>query len=49
VQVPLAVWLARSMTPATDGVWWAIAVAITVHGLLVTAWFESGRWQHKQV
>jgi len=49
VQVPLALWLSRVVTPPTQGVWWAIAAAITVHGLLVTAWFETGRWQRLQV
>jgi putative MATE family efflux protein len=49
VQVPLALWLSRLVTPPTLGVWWAIAAAITVHGLLVIAWFETGRWQRQQV
>jgi len=49
VQVPLAVWLSRILTPSTQGVWWAIAVAVTIHGLLVAAWFETGRWQKCQV
>ena len=49
VQVPLAFYLSRVITPSTQGVWWAIAAAITVHGLLVTIWFETGRWKHKRV
>ena len=49
LQVPLAVLLSRVMTPPTQGIWWAIAIAVTVHGLLVTAWFQTGRWKKKGV
>lgn len=49
LQVPLAFWLSRTMEPAYLGVWWAIAAAFTVHGLLVTGWFLTGRWQKKKV
>jgi putative MATE family efflux protein len=49
VQVPLAIYLSRVITPPTQGVWWAIAAAVTVHGLLITAWFETGRWKHQKV
>ncbi len=49
VQVPLALWLSRVITPSVHGVWWSIAAAFTVHGLLVTAWFQTGRWQTKRV
>lgn len=49
LQVPLALWLPGVMEPAHLGVWWAIAAAFTVHGLLVTGWFLTGRWQRKKV
>ncbi len=45
LQVPLALFLSRVMAPPTQGIWWAIAAAMTVHGLLVTAWFLTGRWK----
>ena len=45
VQVPLAILLARVVEPATDGIWWAMAIAITLHGLMNTAWFMTGRWR----
>ena len=48
-QVPLAIVLSRAMTPPTQGIWWAIACAVTVHGLLVAAWFQLGRWKRKKV
>ncbi|HBA83735.1 MAG TPA: MATE family efflux transporter [Verrucomicrobia bacterium] len=49
LQVPLAIVLARTWTPSLEGVWWAIGASMTVHGLLITAWFETGRWRHKKV
>lgn len=49
VQVPLALFLARVMDSATQGVWWSIAAAVTVHGLLITFWFETGRWKTQRV
>jgi len=49
VQVPLAVFLSARMDPPTDGIWWAVAAAVTLHGLLVTAWFQTGRWKRKKV
>ena len=49
LQVPLAVLLSRVATPATHGIWWAIAIAITVQGLLAAAWFERGRWVRQRV
>jgi len=45
VQVPLAILLARSVEPATDGIWWAMSIAVTLHGLMNAAWFMTGRWR----
>ena len=49
LQVPLALWFSRVMQPAYLGVWWAMAAAFIVHGMLVTGWFATGRWQRKKV
>ena len=49
LQVPLALWLVRWWQPATSGIWWAIGLASAVNGLLMALWFETGRWQHRQV
>ena len=49
IQVPLALVLSRYFVPPTQGIWWGSAIAITVHGLLATAWFQTGRWKHKKV
>lgn len=49
LQVPLAIWFAHIWQPATQGIWWAMAVATTINGLLTAAWFETGRWMRKTV
>jgi Na+-driven multidrug efflux pump len=49
LQIPLALSLARVLSPSTDGIWWAIAAAFVVQGLLILAWFEKGKWKHKQI
>jgi putative MATE family efflux protein len=49
LQVPLAVYWSRTWHPATQGIWWACAVTTLAHGLLMTAWFQTGRWKHKTV
>ena len=45
LQVPLAFFMSRTMQPATQGIWWAIGIAMTVHALMVTGWFLTGRWK----
>ena len=49
LQVPLAVSFSRSFHPATLGIWWAVAIAITVNGLLTAGWFQTGRWKTRRV
>jgi Na+-driven multidrug efflux pump len=49
VQVPLAVLLSRVIQPPTLGIWWAVVVAITCHGLLTMAWFQTGKWKTKRL
>ncbi|MEI8140250.1 MAG: MATE family efflux transporter [bacterium] len=49
VQIPLAIFLARHMTPSTDGIWWSVGIAILVNGLMVTFWFMTGRWKTRKV
>ena len=49
LQVPLAIEFARLWQPATVGIWWAIIAAMTVNGLLIAGWFETGRWTRKRV
>lgn len=49
VQIPLAIWMARHIVPATHGIWWSIAITLTVNGLMVAAWFLTGRWKRKKV
>lgn len=49
VQVPLAYYLAGIIEPATTGVWWSIAIANTLNGLITAIWFSIGRWKRKKV
>jgi len=49
VQVPLAVHFSATWASRTQGIWWAIALATVLHGLLITAWFETGRWKRARV
>jgi putative MATE family efflux protein len=48
-QVPLARWFSHLWDPATQGIWWAIVVATVLNGVMVAAWFRTGRWKHKRV
>jgi len=49
VQIPLAIFMARHIMPATDGIWWSVAITLTANGLMVGGWFVTGRWKHKRV
>ncbi len=49
LQVPLAMGLSRVWNPPTQGIWWAIVIAMVVHALLITAWFQTGRWRRQHV
>ena len=49
LQVPLAIWFSKIFAVPTDGIWWAIGAAGIAHGLLITAWFELGRWKKQKV
>jgi putative MATE family efflux protein len=49
IQVPLAIVLSRVIEPSTDGIWWAIAIAVTIHGILVTLCFQRGRWKNRVI
>ena len=31
------------------GIWWAIALASVIHGLLMLGWFEMGRWYKQKI
>jgi putative MATE family efflux protein len=49
LQVPLAILLPYYFTPATDGIWWSVAVALTANGLMVAVWFQRGKWKTRKV
>ena len=49
IQVPLALLFSRLFQPATQGIWYAMAAAMTAQGALVALWFQTGRWMKKRV
>lgn len=49
IQVPLALYLPGIFTVPTQGVWWAVVIAVTVHGIMVAGWFLLGRWKKKKL
>ncbi len=48
-QLPLAILFSHLWQPATQGIWYAISVAMVLNGLLVAGWFQTGRWKRKRV
>ncbi|MBL7197699.1 MAG: MATE family efflux transporter [Candidatus Omnitrophica bacterium] len=48
VQIPLAFILPRFFGLGLNGVWWAVAIAFTVNGLLTLIWFQIGHWKKRK-
>jgi len=46
-QVPAAILLSRNTSLGVTGVWWAIALASLLNGLLIFGWFQTGRWKRR--
>jgi putative MATE family efflux protein len=46
-QVPAAILFSRNTALGVIGVWWAIALASLLNGLLILGWFETGRWKKR--
>jgi len=34
---------------ASDGLWFAMVIAMVVHAMIISSWFKMGRWKHKSV
>lgn len=49
VQVPAAWLLSHALTPATLGIWIAIAAGNVIHGLLIVGRFRTGVWMRREV
>ncbi len=47
LQIPLAYWLAASVSLGPDGVFWAIVVSETLVTVLSVIIFRRGKWQHR--
>ena len=48
-QMPAAFLLVHLMTPATLGIWMAIAAGNVIHAILITMRFGGGAWMQRQV
>ncbi len=46
-QIPMALILSKTTHLGVTGVWWAIALASVLNGLLILGWFELGKWKRK--
>lgn len=44
-QIPMALFLSKNTSMGVTGIWWAVALASVVNGLLILGWFETGRWK----
>jgi putative MATE family efflux protein len=49
IQIPLAISLPHIDGLGTDGIWLAVAIALTVQGILMTFFFVRGKWKLKRV
>jgi len=49
IQIPLALFFSRVGGLGIEGVWWAIVAATVLNGLLITIWFQSGKWKRLKV
>ena len=48
-QIPMALYLSKITPLGVTGVWWAVALASILNGVLMLGWFETGRWKRKAV
>ncbi len=49
IQIPLAIYLSKYTGMGLNGVWVAVLVSFIVQSLMVTFWFQLGRWKLKKV
>ena len=49
VAITLAFILSRYTDLGVNGIRWAMVIGIAARAIIYTAYFKSGRWQHKRV
>ena len=49
LMIPLALILPRFTVPATSGIWWATAIAVTFQGIIMALAFSRGGWKKKRI
>lgn len=48
-QIPIALYLSKATPLGVNGIWWAIALASVLQGILMVVWFETGRWKKRKI
>jgi len=49
IRIPLMPLFTGIATNSETGIWYAMVVSSALQAVIVTAWFSTGRWQHKKV
>ncbi len=49
LMIPLALILPHFAVPRTSGLWWAMAISITLQGILMALTFRRGRWKKRRI
>jgi len=49
LMIPLALILPRFTVPRTSGIWWAMAISITLQGVIMALAFSRGNWKNQRV
>lgn len=49
VMIPLALILPRFTIPPTSGIWWAMAISITLQGIIMALAFGRGKWKERRI
>jgi putative MATE family efflux protein len=46
-QIPAAFLLSRHTSLGVSGIWWSIGLSSLLNGLLILAWFRTGKWKER--
>jgi putative MATE family efflux protein len=49
LMIPLALILPKFTNPRTSGIWWAMAISITLQGIIMALTFSRGRWKKRRI
>jgi Na+-driven multidrug efflux pump len=49
VQTTTALLFLKYTNFASDGLWFAMVIAMVAHAIIISSWFKIGRWKYKSV